>query len=287
MKISFLFFSLCIFRAQATVRVVTTTTEVAWLVEKVGGSEVTVESLLDGSEDPNYVDDKPEWLPHVQSSDLLCLVGRDLEIGWIARLIEKTKRAELFPGKLRYCELSETVNLRQESDAYPRGSPYFWLSPLRFAEASGAVEKALSRVDPFHAANYAERGRKLRAEMKSQFTMLKSQLKTSDLQSPLVEYGEEFRYFLLDYGVSELGNLETLPGYPPAPRWVGERAAESKKKHVKALLASSLNPTRPVKRFSELAGIPAWIEATHLRRGQDYFEFQQNLFAHLAAHLRE
>jgi zinc/manganese transport system substrate-binding protein len=273
--------------AQADLKVLTTTTDLAWLVEQVGGRYVTVTSLLNGSEDPNYIDDnRPDWVDRIRNSDLVCLIGRDLEVGWMPDLIEKTGREDLKPGKVRYCEVAGSVDLRKESKAYPRGSPYFWLSPPRFAEAVTVVEKALGRVDPSHSPSYAKRAQELQARILSEFVDRKRRLQQYGSTPFIIEYGEVFRYFLLDYGISEVEDLEVLPDYPPAPSWMNQRARDAKDRHLKAFLVLPTNPTRSVRRFQELSGIPLWMETPHLQRGEDYFAFQDRLLGHLEEYLR-
>ena len=44
------------FMANAKINVITTTTDLKWLTEQIGGDKVQVESLLNGTEDPHYID---------------------------------------------------------------------------------------------------------------------------------------------------------------------------------------------------------------------------------------
>ena len=66
----------------AKINVITTTTDLRWLTEQVGGDKVNVESLLNGTEDPHYLDAMPHFISKVANADMFCLVGLDLEVGW-------------------------------------------------------------------------------------------------------------------------------------------------------------------------------------------------------------
>ena len=74
----------------AKLSVVTTTTDIMWLVQKIGGTKVEVESLLNGNEDPHYIDAMPHFVGKVANADVFCLVGMDLEVGWAPKILARS-----------------------------------------------------------------------------------------------------------------------------------------------------------------------------------------------------
>ena len=73
----------------AKINVITTTTDIKWLTEQIGGDKVEVESLLNGTEDPHYIDAMPHFIAKVANADMFCLVGLDLEVGWAPKILSR------------------------------------------------------------------------------------------------------------------------------------------------------------------------------------------------------
>ena len=71
--------------ASAALKVVATTADLAAITSEVGGTKVQVDALAKGYQDPHFVEPKPSFILLVSRADLLVLVGRELEIGWLTR----------------------------------------------------------------------------------------------------------------------------------------------------------------------------------------------------------
>jgi zinc/manganese transport system substrate-binding protein len=67
------------------------------LTREVGGERVTVEALARGYQDPHFVEPKPSYILRLQRADLLVVIGRDLEIGWLPPLIQQSRNARTQP----------------------------------------------------------------------------------------------------------------------------------------------------------------------------------------------
>ena len=61
--------------AFSKVNVITTTTDLEWAVKRIGGDLVKVQSLLNGREDPHYVDATPTFISKVANADVFCFIG--------------------------------------------------------------------------------------------------------------------------------------------------------------------------------------------------------------------
>src|SRR4051794_17821050 len=71
------------FVAGAKVRVAATVGDLAAIVRAVGGDQVDVAILSTPTEDPHFVDAKPDRVLILSRADLLVLNGMELEIGWL------------------------------------------------------------------------------------------------------------------------------------------------------------------------------------------------------------
>src|SRR5437870_3951452 len=70
----------------APLKVVTTIQDLASLTKEVGGDRVDVSAIARGYQDPHFVEPKPSFLLLLRNADLLEVVGRELEIGWMPAL---------------------------------------------------------------------------------------------------------------------------------------------------------------------------------------------------------
>src|SRR5215467_3488372 len=84
-------------RAESKLNVVAATEDLAAIAREVGGDRVTVDSIAKGYQDPHFVEAKPSFILKLQRADLLIIVGRELEIGWLPPLIQQSRNANIQP----------------------------------------------------------------------------------------------------------------------------------------------------------------------------------------------
>ena len=123
---------------QGKLNVVTTTEDLAAIAREVGGDRITVDSIAKGYQDPHFVEAKPSFILKLQKADLLVLVGRDLEIGWLPPLIQQSRNSKVQVGgegyldaslQARILEIPQGQITRAEGDVHPLGNPHYWLDP--------------------------------------------------------------------------------------------------------------------------------------------------------------
>ena len=102
------------------------------MTREVGGDKVSVESLAKGYQDPHFVEAKPSFILKLHSADLLIVVGRELEIGWLPPLINQARNPRIQPNADRYLDASQTAKIleiptgqitRAMGDVHPSGQP--------------------------------------------------------------------------------------------------------------------------------------------------------------------
>ena len=159
--------------AHSRLRVVTTTTDLADLVEQVGGERVQVESIGKRNQDLHYVQARPSFMVKLQRADLLVSVGLDLEIGWLPLLIDGSRNPDIRPGAPGHLDLGRHVRpieVPASVDAslghlHPKGNPHYWLDPVRVSNLVPALTERLSKLDPEHADEYASRSQSFHAQL--------------------------------------------------------------------------------------------------------------------------
>src|SRR5262245_37320404 len=152
--------------AFAAINVVATTQDLESLTREVGGDKVSVESLAKGYQDPHFVEAKPSFILKLHSADLLIVVGRELEIGWLPPLINQARNARIQPNADRYLDASLTANIleiptgqitRAMGDVHPSGNPHYWLGPDNGRRIAQLIQKKLSEINPADAGYFAQR----------------------------------------------------------------------------------------------------------------------------------
>lgn len=296
---TFLIALLSAFHAQAALKVVTTTQDLAWVAREIGGARVEVQSLLRGSENPHYATATPEFVRRASNADVLCAVGLELEVGWLPKVLARSGNAKVQTGGQGFCEAGKAVDTlekpsgpvnRAMGDVHPQGNPHFWLSPVALSQAAGEVAQALTRADPAGEKDYAEGLKRLRRALEQ--TLEENRKKIAPLlkeQPSLIEYHREFAYFAHAYGLRSVGSIEEKPGVPPSAGRIAQIARESKKAGVRIALAAPYAPSGVLERFREISGVSTVTVPTSIQPEggpKDYPELQARLVQALLDHAK-
>lgn len=281
------------FAAVATpLQMVTSTTDLAWAAKQIGGSHVEVRALLKGTENPHFVDAVPEFIRLTSEAQVACIVGLDLEVGWIPKVLSRSMNAQVQPGGKGYCEAGKAIQVlerpggdvdRSMGDVHPSGNPHFWLSPSHLAQASKILYETLVGVDPQHLADYKAGLQKLTAQLDEHLRRNRQKLKpilSGDAAPVLMEYHKEFAYFLDAYGLKSYGSLEEKPGVSPSAGRLAEVSVAAKASGVRFVLAAETAPKKTLEKFSEMSGIPIVTVPMSLQPTKglaEYGEFQDRL----------
>ena len=253
--------------ATAAPKLVTTTTDLAWMAREIGQGDVEVESLLKGNEDPHFVDARPDYIRKVASADAVCVVGLDLEVGWMPKVLSKSGRAHLQPGGKGYCDTGSRVDVlekpsgpvdRSMGDVHPSGNPHYWLSPLAMSQASKEISETLARIDPAKAAVYRQRQKSFEERMQELQKQGRTRLEKAGVvekKANFVEYHREFSYFANAFGLKSIGSVEEKPGVSPSAGRIAAVADRAKSEGIHIALATQHAPRRLLSRFSELSGL--------------------------------
>lgn len=230
--------------AHAEINVMTTTQDLASIVQEIGGDKVRVESIARGYQDPHFVEAKPSFIFKLHSADLLVVVGRDLEVGWLPALITQSRNGKIQPGAAGYLDASLNARIldvptgpvtRAMGDVHPTGNPHYWLDPGNGRRIAQAVRDKLSQLSGGDAAYFTERladfdKRLAEAERRWQVAMapFKGQ--------KIVTYHRSWTNFAEAFGLTVVGYVEPKPGIPPSPAHTLELQHEMKRQGVKIIL---------------------------------------------------
>jgi zinc/manganese transport system substrate-binding protein len=230
--------------AAAPPKIVTTTEDLAALVREVGGTKVSVEALARGYQDPHFVEAKPRFILKLHDADLLVVVGRELEIGWLPLLVTQSRNAKIQPGAPGYLDASVGVRIldvptgpvsRAMGDVHAQGNPHYWLDPENGRIIARSIAAALSALAPadraFFDMRLADFERRL-GEAAKRWAAAMAPYKGAKV----VTYHRSWPNFTERFGLEVIGYVEPKPGIPPTPSHTIDLIADMKRQQAKIIL---------------------------------------------------
>ncbi len=230
--------------AQGKLNVVTTTEDLASIAREIGGDRITVEAIARGYQDPHFVEAKPSFILKLQRADVLIVVGRELEIGWLPPLIQQSRNSKIQPGAEGYLDASLTAEIlevptgqvtRAMGDVHPLGNPHYWLDPENGKRIGKAIADKFSEIRPNDRATFQQK-----------LTDFTTRLDTAEKGwlaqmapykgTKVVTYHRSFPNFAKRFDLEIIGYVEPKPGIPPSPQHTLDLINEMKRQNVKLVL---------------------------------------------------
>jgi len=231
-------------RAQSKLNVIATTEDLASIGREVGGDRITIESIAKGYQDPHYVEAKPSFILKLQRADLLVVVGRELEIGWLPPLIQQSRNGKIQVGGEGYLDASLTAQIleipngnitRAMGDVHPFGNPHYWTDPENGKRIAKAISEKLAQFRPndrpYVDQRLADFTLRIDAAEKRWLAMMAPYKGTK-----VVTYHNSFPNFAERFGLNVIGFIEPRPGIPPTPQHTLDLINEMKRQNVKLVL---------------------------------------------------
>jgi len=279
--------------AAAAVQVVTTTADLGAIAQEIGGDRVSVTALAKGYQDPHFVDPKPSFILAVSRADLLIVIGRELEIGWLPPLINSSRNAKIQPGGKGYLDASMNVKIleiptgqitRAMGDVHPSGNPHYWLEPDNGRRIAQAIRDKLSELSSADRAYFAQRYDDFNArlaEAEKRWTAAMAPYKGAKI----VTYHRSWPNFMEHFGLDVIGYVEPKPGVPPSPTHTLELIAEMKRQGAKLIIVEPYFDLKTAQSIANQVGGKVLVLAPSVggaKEASDYiklFDYDVNLLA--------
>jgi zinc/manganese transport system substrate-binding protein len=277
--------------ARAEIKVVTASSDLKYICERVGGPGVKVESLAAGDQDLHMVEPRPSMVFKLKKADLVVRVGLDLDM-WMDSLINAAKNKALFYGAPGYVDASAGVPLLEKpegkvdasmGDIHIYGNPHYWLDPANGKIVAKNILAGLKRLAPEKSElfenNYAafvkETDERLAAwtERAAQFKGLK-----------VVTYHGSWPYFAGRFGLEVAGHVEPKPGIPPSASHLDGLVKKMTAESVKVILTESYYPRKGPDFLAAKTGaavVTAAVSAGGARDVKTYFDVFDRVIAEL------
>ena len=230
--------------ARAALKVVATTQDLESLAREVGGDKVETDSLAKGYQDPHQVEPKPSFILKLNKADLLIVVGRELEIGWLPALINQARNPQIHPGADRYLDASLSAHIleiptgqitRAMGDVHPLGNPHYWLEPGNGRRIAQAIRDKFSQLAaanaPYFAQRYSDFDMRLAAAEKRWDATL-----APFKGAKLVTFHRSWPNFMERWGFNVIAYVEPKPGIPPSPQHTLEVIDAMKREDAKLIV---------------------------------------------------
>jgi ABC-type Zn uptake system ZnuABC Zn-binding protein ZnuA len=229
--------------AAGPLQVMTATSDIAALAQEIGGDKVTVESIARGYQDPHFVEAKPSFLLKLRKTDLLMVVGLELEIGWLPPLITQSTNPKIQVGGPGYFDASRFAQIlemptgqvtRAEGDVHPLGNPHYWLDPQNGLRIAKGIQDKLSQIRPSDAAYFAQRYSAFEQHLKQADQKWLAEMKPYAGRK-IVTYHRSWPNFAKHFNLNVIGYVEPRPGIPPSPQHTVELIKQMKSDNVKII----------------------------------------------------
>ncbi len=278
--------------ADAVLRVVATTSDLASIAEEIGGERVSAVSLTRGASDPHYAVAKPSMIRNVYKADLLLLIGADMEIGWLPPLIQSARNSKVQPGAIGYLDLSGAIPLlgkpdgpvnRAMGDVHAKGNPHYWLDPRNGLIIAETIADRLGKLDPENAGYFKER---LGAFIQKLDSKIDEWTRALDALrgKPVIAYHKSFLYLEQAFGFEIIGEVEPKPGIAPGASHLNKLVALIKESDVELLIMEPFYERRSSRYLGERTGIKVAVlpQSVGAQDGVDnYFELFDAIVAAL------
>ena len=267
--------------AMAEIKVVATLPTLGAVARAIGGEDVKVETLATPTEDPHYVDPRPDYVLKLSKADLLVYNGMELEIGWLPALQKNARNAKVLdsgPGAFdasRYItpiDVPTTKVDRSQGDIHAQGNPHYIYALPEVVLVASALADKYSQIDPKHADNYKQRLEQFKVTAKTKDAIYQKRFAELDSRQ-IITYHESMGYLNNWLKLKQIGTIEPKPGVAPSPSHVAQLVTSLKSLSPKAIIQETYQPKATSEKIAKLLNIKVVAIEPGPKDNEDYFVY--------------
>ena len=221
--------------APDALQIVTTTTIFADLVRQVGGSAVSVESLVPKGGEVHTFDPTPADVQKIGGASLVFANGLGLD-DWLASLASDAgasapivRLAEDLPGATYLAGTNGAGT-----------NPHLWLNVAYASKYVDRIVSALSGIDPAHASEFRANADAYQAILGSLDTEIRDRIQALPPANRIVvSFHEAFPYFAAAYGLTIVGTIVDAPGQDPSAGALADLIGKIRSSGARAIFAEA------------------------------------------------
>lgn len=212
-------------------------------VEAVGGSRVTVQSLVPIGASPETYQPTPENVGTLARAQLLVENGAGLE-SWLDRTIRNAASPSL-----RIVIGTDGLTVKNQN-------PHLWMDPQYAKNYVRKIRDELIRIDPAHGDEY----RKNAAQYSAKLDDLTKNISRRYSRVPahrryMIVFHNAWQYYNDRFGITTLGFIEQNPGEDPNPAQIGRLIDLAKLHQVHAIFSEPEYSPKLAQQIARDAGI--------------------------------
>jgi ABC-type Zn uptake system ZnuABC Zn-binding protein ZnuA len=255
--------------AQAGLRVVAATADLAALATVVGGDLVSVETIVPAAADPEAFEPRPGDVDKVRRAELLVRVGLGYDY-WLDKLIRQIGDKRLMRGGDAYVDGSVGIPLLEVSGqsvtnegghAHGVANPHYWLDPENAKIVTAGIAEALSRLLPGERARIAANRDRFVADLDRGLARWADQLAPA-AGVKLIAYHNSWPYLARRFRLDVTDFIEPKPGVAPSPAHLARLIARGRTAGVRAIVHEPHEPEDAAKFVAQKLGVPFVLLAT-------------------------
>lgn len=243
--------------------IVASTSDLAAIAREVAGPDGHVTSMSKPSQDPHYIDARPNLTLQLNKADLVMVNGLGLEVGWLPTLLTNARNARILPGAAGYFDASTFARLlevpagkvdRAQGDIHPGGNPHFLHDPRAAATIAVALGERLAKLDSAHADGFRSRAssfsaaaNKLAATWRAKFDALPAGSRA------VVAYHASLPYLFDWLGLTQAATVEPKPGIQPNPGHVARVLKTMRDQQIHVIVQEAFYPTKTSQTLAQMA----------------------------------
>ena len=259
-------------------KVATSIKPVQALVKMVMGSLGTPDLIIPATASPHVFSLKPSQAKMLENAEVIFWIGENLETtleGPLAKLSKDAIVVELMEtdglnlinrhkrhiedygdhhAKHHGEEPHEEENEQDHGHDHGATDPHIWLSPSNAQIMLSQIERTLSNADPDNALEYAANAKK--AKRRVSILINKTKEFTVHMHDkPYLVQHDAFGYLAREFGFTEAGYLQTVPGREPGAKHIAGLIELIEHDGVKCLFHEPQFTPKLAKRLSQEHGL--------------------------------
>jgi manganese/iron transport system substrate-binding protein len=182
---------------------VLTTSTMLWdLTNRVGGDEIDLVGILDPGADPHVYEPVPQDVVAIEAAELIFYNGYNLEPALIRLINASGQKAE----KIALGELIEPLDFDYQGQVAP--DPHVWGNAANAIVMVAAIRDHLTELSPDDAELFEQNAAQLIAELEQLDQWITAQIATiPENQRYLVTTHDAFQYYAVAYDIPVAGTL--------------------------------------------------------------------------------
>ncbi|SEG60290.1 zinc transport system substrate-binding protein [Thermomonospora echinospora] len=231
----------------------------AWLSERVGGSEVSVDTLTKPGAEPHDLELTPRQIADLGESDLVVYVKG------LQPAVDKAVREHAGDHALDAAATVRTLpppaegeHAHEEGDGHGHEEtsydPHVWLDPSRMATIATALGERLAKTDPAHAGTYRANAKTLAGQL----TALDEEFRTGldgCKRRAMVTAHAAFGYLADRYGLEQVSVAGIDPAAEPSPGRLAELTHEIRENGATTVFTETLVSPKVAQALAREAGV--------------------------------